>query len=165
MDSKTGLYADLYKGKILSAALKLSTIALSVTERKMLNWAVDEKYRYSYKRVQPELQGACVDFVNRFDDMLEQCFFNIAFPGASIAPHFGIHTSYFRAHLCLQENQGFHFDIEGEKKYWFEGPENLFAFDDANVRHGINYEELGNANPRIILILDIKKSYYPDLWD
>jgi hypothetical protein len=155
---------DLYKGKILSAALKLSTIALDDDERRIMNWGLDEKYRYTYKRVNPELRGPCVEFVEKFDDMLEQCFFNIAFPGASITPHLGITSTYFRTHICLQENQGFVFDIEGEKKHWHEGPQNLFTFDDANVRHGVSYEDKGEIKPRILLILDIKKSYYPELW-
>jgi len=155
---------DLYKGKILSSALKLSTIALDDDERKIMNWGQEEKYRYLWTRVSPNLSGPWVDFVKKYDNQLEQMFFNIAFPGATITPHKGITNSYFRVHICLQENQGFVFDIEGEKKHWFEGVENAFAFDDANLRHGVHYKTNLENKPRIVAILDVKKEFYPDLF-
>lgn len=155
---------DLYKGKILSAALKLSTIALDDDERRIMNWSPEEKYRYNWTRLTPPLSGPWVDFVKKFDNQLEQMFFNVAFPGAAITAHKGISTSYFRVHICLQENQGFVFDIEGEKKHWYEGAGNAFAFDDGNLRHGVNYTEINEIRPRIVAILDVKKEFYPNLF-
>ena len=155
---------DLYKGKILSSALKLSTIALDDDERRIMQWMPGEKYRYTWSRVTPNLSGPWVEFVKKYDNQLEQMFFNIAFPGATITPHKGITSSYFRVHICLQENQGFIFDIEGERKPWFEGVQNAFAFDDANLRHGVEYNSTVENKPRIVAILDVKKEFYPDLF-
>lgn len=155
---------DLYKGKILSSALKLSTIALDDDERRIIRWDPEEKYRYTWTRVTPNISGPWVDFVKKYDDQLEQMFFNIAFPGATITPHRGITSSYFRVHVCLQENQGFIFNIEGERKHWFEGVQNAFAFDDANLLHGVEYESNAENKPRIVAILDVKKEFYPDLF-
>lgn len=172
---------NLYNGKILSGALKLSTIALDDEERKFIGWAHDEKYRYNYRaadiKVDPEtgvrtrtykggnwLKSPWAEFVDIFDQQLEQMFFNIAYPGATITPHLGISNSYFRVHICLQNNDGFVFDIAGERKRWAEGPENNFAFDDGNLRHGVHWEDVGNINPRIVAILDVKKKYYPEMF-
>jgi hypothetical protein len=155
---------DLYNGTIISAGLKLSAIAVDKDEREILNWTPGERYRHSYDKFTPKVTGPWVDFVKKYDHMLEQVFFNIAYPGATITPHRGINSSYFRVHICLQENQGFYFDIEGEKKHWYEGIENAFAFDDGNVKHGVFYEEKNNPQPRIVVILDIKKEFYPDLF-
>lgn len=155
---------DLYKGKILSAALKCSKIALDADEQRIMKWAPEEQYRYTWTRVTPSLSGPWVDFVKKFDDQLEQMFFNVAFPGAGITHHKGIASSYFRVHICLQENQGFVFDIEGERKHWYTGVENAFAFDDGNLRHGVDYTEVNESKPRIVAILDVKKELYPDLF-
>lgn len=153
---------DLYKGKILSAALKISTVALDDDERRIMNWGKDEVYRRGWRLV--NLKGPWADFMNKWDEQLEQVFFNIAYPGAEITPHKGIHTRYFRVHVCLQTNPGFYFDIEGEKKPWVEGPENAFAFDDANLRHGVYYNDMGVNVPRVIAILDVKKEFYPEMF-
>jgi len=155
---------DLYRGKIISAGLKLSYIAVDHYEREILDWTPGERYRHSYDKFTPKVTGPWVDFVKKFDHMIEQLHFNMAYPGATITPHKGISTKYFRVHICLQENQGFYFDIEGEKKYWYEGVENAFAFDDANVKHAVYYEEKNNPKPRVIVLLDIKKEFYTDLF-
>jgi hypothetical protein len=155
---------DLYKGKIHSVGLKNSRVALDADEQRIMNWKPTEEYRHNYRRITPNLAGPWVDLVNKFDDQLEQMFFNIAEPGASITPHRGIHTRYFRVHICLQTNAGFCFDIEGEKKSWLEGAENSFAFDDANRRHGVSYTDYGDNTPRVVAILDVKKEYYPELF-
>jgi hypothetical protein len=155
---------DLYRGKILSAALKNSKVALDADEQRIMNWGATEEYRHSYRHINPSLTGPWVDFVDKFDDQLEQVFFNIAYPGATITPHKGIHTRYFRVHICLQTNPGFYFDIEGEKKSWQEGAEYAFAFDDAHLRHGVYYHDTGINVPRIVAILDVKKEFYPEMF-
>lgn len=153
---------DLYKGTILSAALKISTVALDDDERRIMNWGKNEEYRRGWRLT--KLQGPWADFMDKWDSQLEQMFFNIAFPGATITPHKGIHTRYFRVHVCLQTNPGFYFDIEGEKKAWQEGVDNAFAFDDANLRHGVYYNDLGVNIPRVVAILDVKKEFYPEMF-
>lgn len=155
---------ELYKGRILSAGLKNANKALDDDERRIMKWEPGVEYRHNWLRCRPQVTGAWVDFVTKFDDQLEQMFFNIAYPGASITPHMGIATSYFRVHICLQTNPGFVFDIAGEKKAWFEGAENAFAFDDGNLRHGVSYEDQGQSQPRVVAILDVKKEYYPEMF-
>lgn len=172
---------SLYRGKILSAALKLSKISLDADEKKFIGWAEEDQYRWNYRRadikIDPETKMRTIkytggnwfnspwaEFVDKFDDQLEQMFFNIAYPGAEITPHLGISSSYFRVHICIQNNSGFIFDIAGEKKRWAEGVDENFAFDDGNLRHGVTYEERGETQPRIVAILDVKKKYYPEMF-
>lgn len=155
---------ELYKGRILSAGLKNANKALDDDERRIMKWDPAQEYRYNWLRCKPQVTGAWVDFITKFNDHLEQMFFNIAYPGASITPHLGIATSYFRVHICLQTNPGFVFDIAGETKRWEEGVENAFAFDDGNLRHGVYYEEQGITQPRVVAILDVKKEYYPEMF-
>jgi hypothetical protein len=155
---------ELYRGKIQSVGLKFSKIAIDDDEKRIMQWGDNEEYRYNYNRAWSKLTGDWVNFVKAFDNQLEQMFFNIAWPGATITPHKGINSRYFRVHVCLQENDGFHFDIEGEKKYWKEGVRHAFAFDDANLKHGVFYNEQHNPNPRVVAILDVKKECYPELF-
>lgn len=172
---------SLYRGKIMSAALKLSAISLDSDEKKFIGWNPQDSYRYTYRNAivdtMPEtgirtytygqgnwLKSPWCEFVDTFDEQLEQMFFNIAYPGAEITPHIGISNSYFRVHVCLQNNPGFVFDISGEREYWEEGPENAFAFDDGNLRHGVFYEERGVTQPRIVAIFDVKKKYYKEMF-
>lgn len=172
---------SLYNGKILSAALKLSNISLDDDERKFIGWGQNEQYRWNYRnadiRIDPGtgvrtinytggnwLKSPWATFVDVFDEQLEQMFFNIAYPGATITPHLGISSSYFRVHVCLQTNSGFVFDIAGERRRWLEGVENNFAFDDGNLRHGVSYEDTGETQPRIVAIFDVKKKYYPAMF-
>lgn len=172
---------SLYRGKIQSAALKLSKISLDADEKKFIGWAEDDQYRWNYRNANvttdPDtkirnikytggnwLKSPWAEFVDKFDDQLEQMFFNIAYPGAEITPHLGISSSYFRVHVCIQNNSGFVFDIAGEKKRWEEGVDANFAFDDGNLRHGVTYEDRGQNNPRIVAIIDVKKKYYPEMF-
>lgn len=171
---------SLYQGKIQSAAMKLANKAIDDDERKFIGWNPSDEHRYNYRAATVTIDGAGIrhynyrgdnwikspwaDLVDKFDNQLEQMFFNIAYPGAKITPHKGIATSYFRVHICLQNNTGFVFDIEGERKRWSEGVDGSFAFDDGNLRHGVDYEDRGETQPRIVAILDIKKSYYPEMF-
>jgi len=155
---------ELYRGRILSAGLKNANKALDDDERRIMKWDPAIEYRRNWLRCDPPLTGPWVDFINKYDDHLEQMFFNIAYPGASITPHLGITNSYFRVHICLQTNSGFVFDIAGEKKRWFEGVDGAFAFDDGNLRHGVSYEDTGQSQPRVVAILDVKKEYYPEMF-
>lgn len=172
---------SLYQGQILSAAMKLANKAIDDDERKFIGWNPADEYRYTYrtaKVIKDPMTGyrnynylggnwiksPWADFIDKFDDQLEQMFFNIAYPGAKITPHKGIANSYFRVHICLQNNRGFVFDIAGEKKYWEEGPEGHFAFDDGNLRHGVDYADAGDTVPRVVAIIDVKKSAYPEMF-
>lgn len=172
---------SLYKGEIKSAAMKLANIALDDDERRYIGWHPNDSHRYTYRKANittdPEtgyrtynytgtnwIKSPWADFVDTFDEQLEQMFFNIAYPGAQITPHLGITNSYFRVHVCLQNNSGFVFDIAGEKKQWAEGIENNFAFDDGNLRHGVEYIDRGETQPRIVAIFDVKKKYYPEMF-
>jgi hypothetical protein len=154
---------ELYKGKILSAGLKNAKFSLDADEQRIMKWN-EEVYRRNWLRCRPQVTGPWVDLITKFDDEIDQMFFNIAYPGASITRHKGVANSYFRVHVCLQTNSGFIFEIAGEQKPWLEGAENAFAFDDGNLRHGVLYEDRGETQPRVVAILDIKKSCYPELF-
>lgn len=161
--------------------MKLANKAIDDDERKFIGWKPTDEYRYTYRSAKIDvdketgirnytylggnwIKSPWADLVDKFDDQLEQMFFNIAYPGAKITPHLGIANSYFRVHICLQNNSGFVFDIAGEKKRWSEGVEGSFAFDDGNLRHGVYYDDRGETQPRIVAILDVKKSYYPEMF-
>ena len=154
----------LYNNKILSKALKLYYGLLDKSEREHLNWLPSGRaYRTPFHSERPYLAPTWKAFIHIFDSVLEQCLFNVAYPGATLSKHYGVSNHCYRLHLCFQENQGFTFRIEDEFKQWKEGPENMFYFDDGNLEHEILYEESKNPQPRIVAIFDIKKSFYASI--
>lgn len=172
---------SLYNGQIKSAAMKISNIAIDDDERRIMKWNPSEMYRYYYRRSEVTidlendwkvynytggnwLDSPWAEMVDIFDSHLEQMFFNIAYPGAIITPHRGIDNNYFRVHICLQNNSGFIFNINGETRKWQEGVDGSFAFDDYNLKHGVDYVDAGELQPRVVAILDVKKSAYPDMF-
>lgn len=151
----------LYSNKILSKALKLYFGLLDESERKQLCWLPNtHEYSNPFHAEHPQLAPTWKAFIHIFDSDLEQCLFNVAYPGATLSKHYGVSNHCYRLHLCLQESQGFTFRIENEFRKWKEGPENMFYFDDGNLEHEILYEESKNPQPRIVAIFDIKKSFY-----
>jgi len=154
----------LYSNKILSKALKLYFGLLDESERKQLCWFPNmHEYRNPFHAERPYLAPTWKAFIHIFDSVLEQCLFNVAYPGATLSKHHGVSNHCYRLHLCLQENQGFTFRIEDEFRKWKEGPENMFYFDDGNLEHEILYEESKNPQPRIVAVFDIKKSLYASI--
>jgi hypothetical protein len=151
----------LYDGRIDVVAFKLTKTLLDVNELRLTRWTdTHGLYRYPFKNRYPEVYDKLIrwqDFINTFDDTLEQCFFNIAYPKANLSYHYGVSNHAWRAHICFQTNPGFIFNIEGDKKKWEEGMDNSFMFDDGNLSHGVDYEEMNVEQPRIVSILDIKK--------
>jgi hypothetical protein len=149
----------LYGGKIDTVALKLARVLLDQHEQRLTNWTEStETHRYPFKKRYPNHNiNAWNNLLNTFEDSIEQCFFNIMYPPATLSYHYGVVKHCWRIHICLQENQGFTFDIAGEKHKWTKGIDNAFMFDDGNLFHGVTYEDVNVAQPRIVCILDIKK--------
>lgn len=156
---KNGLM--LYKGSIKVVALKLCRKILDENERRIAAWPEGgPEYRTPFPSLHLSKYQKMTrwdDFLKKFDNQIEQCFFNIAYPGASITYHYGVAKHFWRTHVCFMENPGFTFDIQGELRKWKEGMDNSFMFDDGNLNHGVLYEEMGVENPRVVCILDIKK--------
>lgn len=151
----------LYDGRIDIVAFKLTKTLLDENELRLTGWTdKPDLYRYPFKNRYPEVYSKLTrwqDFLNTFENSIEQCFFNIAYPKANLSYHYGVSKHAWRAHICFQTNPSFTFDIENEKKKWEEGMEHSFMFDDGNLWHGVDYEEMNIERPRIVSILDIKK--------
>lgn len=81
-------------------------------------------------------------------------------PGAQITPHYGVNNEYVRIHLCLQENPGCRFFTEhDEPRTWYQ--RQVFGFLDYEVLHWVIFDDEPEANQeRIILNVDVEKSYY-----
>jgi len=154
---------SLYTHEIKCISIKICGRILDAHEKRIVGWGQNEEYRYRIRDGSPEVDVKIPTWnllISTFGDEIEQVLFNIAYPGATISYHYGISKHCYRAHWCLQNNEGFVFDIEGEKKKWKEGTDNIFKFDDGNVNHGVVYEESNNSKPRIVCLIDIKKSYW-----
>ncbi len=151
----------LYSGKINIIPLKLAKVLLDRNERIAANWVTDEAtHRFPVKTRRPDDYAKMVTWdkmLTEFENEIEQVFFNIAYPGASLSYHYGVSKHCWRAHVCMQENQGFTFVIEDEQTKWFEGMDHSFKFDDGNLWHGVEYVEINDATPRIACIIDYKK--------
>ena len=151
----------LYLGRIDLVPLKIARILLDDNELNAAGWTdVNESYKYPFSKRYPEQNEKLIHWnklLETFSDSIEQLFFNIAFPEATLSYHYGVTKHCWRAHVCLQENQGFKFVIEDESKAWFKGMDDSFIFDDGNLWHGIEYTDVGDKTPRVVCILDYKK--------
>lgn len=151
----------LYLGRIDLIPLKIARILLDENELTTAGWTDEnELYKFPFSKRYPEQNLNLVTWnkmIETFSDSIEQLFFNIAFPGATLSLHYGVTKHCWRAHVCLQENPGFRLVIEEESKSWFKGMDNSFVFDDGNLWHGIEYEENNVKTPRVVCIIDYKK--------
>lgn len=153
-----------YENKIMSAALKLSDRLLDSKEREGMAQILPIKdHMYPVRDVKPNVWKGLPTWqllIETFDKDLEALFVNVAYPGSAINPHHGVDNHCYRMHLCLQNNKGFTFKVGGEKQKWTEGVDGMFMFDDGNLLHDVSYEELGDTNPRIVIIFDVWKEFY-----
>lgn len=154
---------NLYSGNIKVIPFKLTWFLLDKYERDLAGWHDNDIYKFPFKKKFPKLFLEMKTWSNlllTFEDSIEQCFFNVAHPGALLQYHKGVSNHCYRAHICFQNNPGFIFDIGGEKRAWSEGIENSFMFDDGNILHGVLYNHHEDTTPRIVCILDIRKSAF-----
>lgn len=157
----TGL--PLYTDTIKCISMKLCKRLLDQSELQFVGWLDENGYRHNIRMFYPEINKEIPTWnklLDEFSNDIEQCLFNIAYPGASISQHVGIDNHCYRAHWCLQNNEGFEFKIADESKSWHVGVDHMFRFDDGNLLHGVNYTECENSQPRIVCILDIKKEHW-----
>lgn len=151
----------LYQGRIDLVPLKIARILLDDNELRAAGWTDEtELYKFPFKKRYLEQYEKLVTWnklLETFSDSIEQLFFNIAFPNATLSYHYGVTKHCWRAHVCLQENPGFKFVIEDESKGWVKGMDNAFVFDDGNLWHGIEYQDSGIETPRAVCIIDYKK--------
>lgn len=79
--------------------------------------------------------------------------FNRLYPGATINPHYGVSTDYFRMHLGLHTDPKATFYMEGEEPYvWQKGQ--TMAFTDGDILHWVEHR---GTEPRTILSVDLLK--------
>jgi len=154
----------LYENTIKVSAAKLSKKLLDKNELKIVNFPLEKDNIYPLKTRMPavyEKVPTWAALLETHNDVIDQLFVDIAYPGASISSHYGVSSHCYRLHLCLQTNPGFVFNIEGELKGWAEGPGGMFMFDDGKLYHGVSYDpSTGGPQTRIVAILDIFKDYY-----
>lgn len=147
----------LYQGNIIAAALYIKDEILSPPEAKQLNWGENEKERWWLDNVKG--MPTLAKWIKEYKEHIAGVIFYAAQPGAVINHHYGVDSTYnnVRLHLCLTSDPECWFDIENERHSWIEG--DLFGFDDASYFHGIKHN---GTRPRIVLVVDIKKSLLMD---
>ena len=159
----SGKTGPLYTNAIKMLPVKLTNKLLDAQERTVAKSS--DEYQYPFPKhlaKMPEI--AYLLLVHAAN--IEQLFVNVMMPGSTLSHHYGVDNFCFRQHLCLNENPEFTFEIEEYKQKWKEGPDHMFHFRDGDVWHGVTSDpELSNHEPRVVLILDIRKSYYEQVGD
>lgn len=153
-----------YENKIMSAALKLSDRLLDSKEREGMATILPIKdHMYPVRDVKPHVWKGLPTWqllLEKFDSNIEALFVNVAYPGSVINPHTGVDNHCYRMHLCLQNNEGFSFKVGKDVQKWTTGVDGMFMFDDGNFVHSVNYEDVGDTTPRVVIIFDIWKEFY-----
>lgn len=142
---------EIYSGQFDLFSIMLRSSLLDEKEKKQINWLPDEKIRWMQHRMQD--QPTISNWTVKHQDILGAVTYNSAGPGADLKCHWGLDPDYLRLHLCLIEDPGCAFNIEGWRHSWKEGE--LFGFDDAHVLHGTSHR---GQHIRTIVLIDILKS-------
>jgi len=153
----------MYSGNFKSITLYMTSNFLDEPEKIEANWKPTEQERFAQHLldVMPWTQS----FILENKNVIGSYNFNVSYPGSRLVHHLGLDANYIRLHYCIKASPSCVFDIEGWRHEWQDGE--LFGFDDGNVFHGTNHENNVDATPRIILIVDVLKSYlkpYAKTW-
>lgn len=146
---------SMYVGKFKSINLYITDSFLDDPEKKEMFWRPGETERFATKLL--NLMPFTNSYIQEYKELIGAFTYNISYPGSRLRPHLGLNPECVRVHYCLFESPHCIFDIEGWGRSWKEGE--LFGFDDGNVFHGTDHKNLQGALPRVILIVDMKKSY------
>jgi hypothetical protein len=167
--SKTNQNNTNYRGTFKSIQLYMTSSLLDDIEKANGGWTTETE-RINHKCL--EMMPLHKSFLLKNKDIIGAFNYNISYPGSRLKHHLGLDNQYIRLHLCLVESAGCVFDIENWQHSWKEGE--LFGFDDGNVYHGTDHKfyygtdnKFKNSIPRVILMIDMKKSYleqYAKTW-
>lgn len=146
---------SMYVGKFKSINLYITETFLDEPEKKEMYWRPGETERFATRLL--ELMPFTNSYVREYKDLIGAFNYNISYPGSRLQHHLGLNPEYIRIHYCLFESPYCLFDIEGWSRVWKAGE--IFGFDDGNVFHGTDHKNLPDASPRVILMIDMKKSY------
>jgi Aspartyl/Asparaginyl beta-hydroxylase len=146
---------SMYVGKFKSINLYITDTFLDEPEKKEMSWKTGETERLATSLL--EFMPFSKSYIQQYKDLIGAFNYNISYPGSRLQHHLGLNPDYIRIHYCLFDSPYCVFDIEGWSRVWKAGE--MFGFDDGNVFHGTDHKNLPSARPRVILMIDMKKSY------
>jgi len=154
-DQSKKLNDSMYSGSFKNITLYMTSNFMDDKEKLEVDWKLWEHERFASNVL--ELMPWTNSFILEHKDIIGSYQFSISYPGSRLVHHLGLDSDYIRLHFCVQESPHCIFDIEGWRHIWKHGE--LFGFDDANVLHGTDHSNLPGSTHRIILIIDMLKSY------
>ena len=146
---------SMYVGKFKSINLYITDSFLDEPEKKEMYWRPGETERFATRLL--NVMPFTNSYIQEHKDLIGAFNYNISYPGSRLQHHLGLNPEYIRIHYCLFESSHCVFDIEGWSHPWKAGE--VFGFDDGNVFHGTDHKDLSGASPRVIMMIDVKKSY------
>jgi hypothetical protein len=146
---------SMYSGNFNSITLYMTSLFLDEPEKKEVSWRDNEEERFAWNLL--DLMPFTKSYLLEHKDAIGAFNYNVSYPGSRLEHHLGLNPNYIRLHYCLMASLGCVFDIEGWRHSWQE--KELFGFDDGNVFHGTDHKISDYSQPRIILMIDMKKSY------
>jgi hypothetical protein len=146
---------SMYIGSFKSITLYMTSNFLDDIEKKEARWKEGETERFAQHLL--DIMPWNKSFINEYKDIIGAYNFNVSYPGSRLQHHLGLDPNYIRLHFCIKSSPDCTFDIEGWRHVWEEGE--IFGFDDGNVFHGTDHIESANSSPRVILMIDMLKSY------
>jgi hypothetical protein len=153
----------MYSGSFKSITLYMTSNFQDEPEKIEANWQPHEQERFAQHLL--DIMPWTQSFILENKRVIGTYTFNISYPGSRLVHHLGLDANYVRLHYCIKASPDCVFDIEGWRHEWQDGE--LFGFDDGNVFHGTDHKNNVDATPRVILIVDVLKSYlkpYAKTW-
>lgn len=145
----------MYVGKNFTAHLRVVNELLVPKEQELCAQPGAEERRERRRKMNPTLMSILDPII----DQVGNIGFNRLYPGAKIAPHYGVSTNYFRVHMALYADPGCTFYVEGGVPYVWKERE-IMAFADG---HWLHWVEHNGVNQRTILAVDFHKDMLGEL--
>jgi hypothetical protein len=150
-----------YVGQVQAVAIKVDPVVLDDVEYKKVYGTTDAQYQFKRKLIARRL--AMLPFLRQwlmsnYAAVLHAGLF-IVYPGAKINPHYGVHPSYVRIHICIEPNELalFHTEFD-EPRTWAK--KDVFGFLDYDVKHWVTFDAPDDSPRRVIFYIDVHGDYY-----
>ena len=159
--NKTPELKPSYVGKVQAVAIKIEPIVLDKVEYKLVFGTTEKQLKAKQELIAS--RTASLPFLRNWlvsheKPVLHAGLF-IIYPGAVINPHFGVHESYIRVHICLEANELALFSTEFDPpRTWAK--KDVFGFLDYDVKHWVTFDAPESSQRRVVFYIDIHGDYY-----
>lgn len=158
--NRTETSQQSYEGKVHAVAIRVDPVVLDPVEHRLVfgNTEEQKKAKLALLASRTASLPFLKDWLASNDSVLHAGLF-VAYPGARINPHYGVHPSYVRVHICLEPNERalFHTEFDAPRTW---SKKDVFGFLDYEVKHWVTFDAPQESQRRVVFYIDVQGDYY-----